>query len=164
MIYLIVIMALALAAAGGLVSCERTRANEAERGRASIQGQYDAYRISQEDVARREKEDNDRKEKNWNESNAENTGTITDLRNRLAVRVRDAARALVRPDGSTIRETACPGSIPDGVARQPVPAGPPEGYVSKADYVALEERSGRDVLRVVGLQRYVREVCLDSGG
>jgi len=164
LLYVVGGLAVALAVSVGVAGCERTRANSAETARATIQGQYDAYRLSQEDLAKLEKESNDRKEKTWNESNAQNTGTIAGLRARLDVRVRDAARALVRPDGSTISEKACPGPVPDGKAGQPVPAGPAEGYVPKADYVALEDRSTRDVLRLVGLQRYVREVCLDPGG
>jgi len=150
----------AVVVAGGIASCEHKRANAAEEKTARVQGQYDGYRLNQEALAEQEKQSNDRKEKTWNETNAANTGTITDLRNRLAVRVRAPAGALVRPDGSTIREAACPGPVPPGAPGQPVPAGPPEGYIPKTDYVALENRSTNDVLRLVGLQKYVTDVCL----
>lgn len=159
MFYIVGALLIALLAMGGLVSCEHKRANVAEEGRAKIQGQYDAYRLSQEDLAKEEKAKNDLKEKTWNESNSSNNGTIADLRAKLAERMRAPARALVRPDGSAIRKTACPGPVPDGKPGQPVPAGPVES-VPKADYVALENRATNDVLRLTGLQKYVREVCL----
>lgn len=161
MLYLVGGLAVAVAVAGGIASCERKRANAAERATAQVQGQYDAYRLNQEALAEKEKVDNDAKERKWNESNRASSATIAGLRRALDDRVRDAARAIIRPDGSTIRETACPGPVADGAPGKPVPD--PESYVAKADYLALEDRSALDALKVVGLQKYVRDVCLSDG-
>lgn len=158
MIYLIVIMGLVTLVAGGLASCEHKRADANHREAVATQGRFDAYRLSQEDLAEQEKATNDRKEKNWNETNTSNAAVVADLRAELDKRVLNRARSIVRPDGSSISEKACPGPVADAAPGKPVPD--PESYVAKAEYLALEDRSGKDALKVVGLQRYITDVCL----
>lgn len=57
----------------------------------------------------------------------------------------------IRPDGSAIPTSTCPGSKSDGV---------PEKLVSLTEYESLQARAAADAQDWVRLQDYVTEVCL----
>lgn len=130
---------------------------EVEVRLAKEQGRFAAFREEVAEEGRKAEAEKVAREKTWKETNDANVATLAAARAELARRVRDPNRRGTRPDGSAVPAAACPGPVPDGAGGQPPPG---TLWVPKADYDGLEDRAARDALRVIGLQRYVREVCL----
>lgn len=128
---------------------------EAELQLATERGRFLAFREEVGEKGRRAEAERIALERTWKERNDAQRIDLVAARAELARRVRDDRRG-TRPDGGSVPVTTCPGRVANGTGREP----PLATLVPKADYDALEERGARDALKVVGLQRYVSEVCL----